>query len=325
MNIDRLSLEKGNNLYDVEYPMVVIKDRDISRELKGFLGRRFGIEKIFGQILTQFGFTKDDMIVLKNIDYNQMMNVVTFEYSVNLVNDSNNKIMLDFNCWKELIICDRSMSVSCDCSTTSLSDISVRIKKIVEKLNRYKIYTRRYGYSDSEYSIMIGSKEIRLNLRKDNDNDYRELMSIDDDDKLEEYFKNCDGNVSIDELYKDIVGYLGDIHSYNEVKLEISKIRNNKKINTDLLVLRNGVCQEFMTTRNNRCIYLNNNGEWSYNHIDRFYKVSALGRKDSDVTYSVSADNDSILKYYMDSVEDVVDEVEDTKKLVRSIFNKDMK
>ena len=84
MNIDRLSLERGKNLYDRDYPMVVIKDRDISRELKGFLGKRFGIEKIFGKILTEFGFTKDDMIVLKNINYNEGMNVVSFEYSVNL-------------------------------------------------------------------------------------------------------------------------------------------------------------------------------------------------------------------------------------------------
>ena len=218
-----------------------------------------------------------------------------------------------------------NIQLICECSATSGNDIRVTIKKIVEKIDGYKIFTRRYGYSDSDYVINVFSDEIKLCLRKYNDNDYKELMIIDDDKNIEEYFKNIDFNISIDKLYKDLEGYLGNIDCYNEIRLEINKIRNNKKINTDLLLLRKGVCCEFMITRDNRCIYLNNNGEWSYNYIDRFYRVSSVGKNDKDITYSINADNDSILKYYIDTkvrVEDVVEEVDDTKKLVRGMFSK---
>ena len=328
MNINREALIKGINLSDKEYPTVVIKDREISRELKGFLGRRFSIEMIFGQILSQFGFNKDDLIVLKNIEYNRGMNAVKFEYSVNLVNDSENKIILDFNCFRQLIVSNRNVDVVCDCSVTSKNDIRVYLKKIEEKINSFKTYTHKYGYTYSEYSIKNGNDEISLTLRKDNDNDYKEYMLIENDLKIEEYFKNMDLNCDIDKIYKDISEYLGNIDNYKDVKLEINKIINNKSINTDLLVLENGICKEFMITRNGRCIYLNSNGELSYNFNGRFYTVSSLGKDDRNITYSVNADNDEILKYVIDTkgyVEDVVSDVEDTKKLVRSMFNRDRK
>ena len=327
MNIDKESLVKGINLSDREYPTVVIKDREISRELKGFLGRRFSIEMIFGQILSQFGFNKEDLIVLKNMEYNRGMNAAKFEYSVNLVNDSDNKMILDY-CLRQLIICSKNMDVVCECSVTSKNDIRVYLKKIVEKINSFKTYTREYGYTYSKYSIKNGNDEISLTLGKENDNDYKELMCIDNDLEIEEYFKNMGCNYDIDKMYKDIEGYLGNIDSYKNIKLEINKIRNNKVINTGLLVLENGVCKEFMITRNDRCIYLNSNGEWSYNFNGRFYTVSSLGKYDKNITYSINADNDEILKYVMDTkgyVEDVVSDVDDTKKLVRSMFNKDRK
>ena len=179
------------------------------------------------------------------MEYNRGMNAAKFEYSVNLVNDSDNKMILDY-CLRQLIISS----------------------------------------------------------------------------------KNMDCNYDIDKMYKDIEGYLGNIDCYKNIKLEINKIRNNKVINTGLLVLENGVCKEFMITRNDRCIYLNSNGEWSYNFNGRFYTVSSLGKDDKNITYSVNADNDSILKYVMDTkgyVEDVVSDVDDTKKLVKSMFNKDRK
>ena len=76
MNINKDSLIKGINLSGIEYPTVVIKDREISRELKGFLGRRFSIEVIFGQILSQLEITSYNFNSLKQfLDENIHINI----------------------------------------------------------------------------------------------------------------------------------------------------------------------------------------------------------------------------------------------------------
>lgn len=326
LSIDKEMLVKGVNLSDSEYPIVVIKEREIGRELKGFLGRRFSVEKIFGQVLRQLGFSKDDIIVLKNIDYNVGINAVSFEYSVNLLNDSYNKITLDFNYFRKLIVSSKDMDIMCECSCTSVNDVRVYLKQIDEKIDGSREYTRKYGYSYSEYIINRFGSSVKLLLRRDIDSNCSELMSIENDLKIEEYFKNLNTSIDIDVLYKDLECYLGDIDSYKEIRLEVSENRDNKKINTGLLVLENGICKEFMISRNDRCVYLNNNGEWSYNFNGRFYNISSLGSDDGRVNYNISADNDSILKHVMDTkdyVKDVINEVDDTKKLVRTMFNKD--
>jgi len=328
MNIDKEVLIKGYNISDKEYPTVIIKEREISRELKGFLGRRFSVEKIFGQILGQLGFDKDDIIVLKNIEYDTGMNIVRFEYSVNLVNDSCNKIILDFNCFRQLIVSNKDMDIVCECSCTNVNDVRVYLKSVTEKINGYKKYTCKYGYSCSEYIMNNGNDEVKLLLSREIDYNCEDLMCIENDLRLEEYFKNMGCNYDIDKIYNDICGYLGDIDSYKNIRLEINKKINNKNVNIGLIVLENGICKEFMITRNDRCVYLNSNGEWSYNFNGRFYRISSLGRDDKNVTYSITADNDTVLKYAMDTrdyIMDISSEVEDTKKLVRSMVNKDKK
>lgn len=325
--MDREALIKGYNLSDSEYPMVVIKDRGISRELKGFLGIRFSVEKIFGQILGQLGFDRDDIIVLKNIEYNRGMNLVRFDYSVNSVDNPNNKMVLNFNYYGQLFVYGNDIDIVCECSCTSYNDFRVYLRKITEKIDGDKKYTRKYGFTCSEYIVNNSSDEVRLILRKDNDNDYTELMCIKWDFLLERYFKNLGCSYDIDSLYKEICGYLGDIDSYKEVRLEINKKINNKNVNIGLLLLENGICKEFMITRGDKCIYLNYNGEWSYNFNGRFYNISSLGIDDKNVIYSITGDNDSVLKYAMDrvNIDEVATEVEDTKKLVRSMFNKNKK
>lgn len=327
MNINRDSLIKGINLSGIEYPTVVIKDREISRELKGFLGKRFSIDIIFGQILGQLGFNKDDVITLKNMYYSRGMNSAKFNYSVNSVDDLDNMIILNY-CFRHMVVTSKNMDIVCECSVTSKNDIMVYLKKVKEKIDNVTTYTREYGYTFSKYCINKGDNEISLILGKENDNDYKKLMCIPNDYEIEEYFKNIDFNCDIDKIYNDIEGYLGNIDGYKNIRLEINKGKGNNSINTGLLVLENGICKEFRITRNNRCVYLNSNGEWSYNFDGRFYTISSLGSDDRKITYSVNADNDSILKYVMDTkdyVEDVVCEVDDTKKLVRSMFNKDRK
>jgi len=327
MNINRLSLEEENNIYNVDYPMVIIKDKNIERELRGFLGVRFGVDKVFGRILSQFGFTKEDSIVLKNIKYNRNIDSIEFEYSVNLVDDTKNKIILNYNCSREFVIYDKDSCVTCDCSVTSINDVGIRIKKLEERLNNSRIYTREYGYNESTYSIRIGGRYYNLSLKKDNDNDYRDLMIIENDRCIEEYFKNMDSGIEIDELYKNIEGYLGDIDSYNEIRLEIATLMGDKNRTDNLLVLRNGICCEFVVTRGNKKIFLNSDMEWEHDYKDRFYSVNTKGSEYNGVSYTVNADNDSILKYFIDikvesNIKALFNDVEDTKKLVREMFPK---
>lgn len=327
MNINKDSLLKGINLSGVDYPTVVIKDREISRELKGFLGRRFSVEVIFGQILSQLGFDKNSEIVLKNMIYSRGTNSTKFRYLVNSVEDYDNKIIFNY-CFRHMVVSNKNMDITCECSVTNKNDVRVYLKKIEEKINGYTTYTREYGYTYSKYSINVGGNEISLILGKENDNDYKELMCIGNDKEIEEYFKNLKFNFDIDKIYKDIEEYLGNIDDYKNIRLEINNKIDNKVVNTDLLVLENGICKEFKITRNDRCVYLNSNGEWSYNFNGRFYTISSLGKNDGKINYSVNADNDSVLKHVMntkDYVTDVSEEVDDTKKLVRSMFNKDRK
>ena len=182
-----------------------------------------------------------------------------------------------------MVVSNKNMDITCECSVTNKNDIRVYLKKIEEKISGYTTYTREYGYTYSKYSINVGGNEISLILGKENDNDYKELMCIGNDKEIEEYFKNLKFNFDIDKIYKDIEEYLGNIDDYKNIRLEINNKIDNKVVNTDLLVLENGICKEFKITRNDRCVYLNSNGEWSYNFNGRFYTISSLGKNDGKI------------------------------------------
>ena len=131
------------------------------------------------------------------------------------------------------------MDIMCECSCTSVNDVRVYLKQINEKIDNDREYTRKYGYSYSEYVINSFGNRVKLLLRRDIDSNCSELMCIENDLRIEEYFKKLNTSIDIDVLYKDIESYLGDIDSYKEIRLEVSEKRDNKNIDTGLLVLEN--------------------------------------------------------------------------------------
>lgn len=329
MNIEKLKLGEINNLSNLEHPIIAIKDKKIEKELKEFLGVRRNVKDIFGKILSQLGFKSDDIIYLKDISCDNFDNKVIFEYSVNFVNDSSNKIILNFGDLESLyslIIIDKNNVVKCGCSV-SKKDIRLKINRIEERLDNGRVYTRSYDWSDSDYIINLGNRKIRLHLNKKNDNNYQRLMVIENELKLEEYLKNVDESISIDNLYKDIASYLGEVSEYSFVTLSMGSVLEdkNKTEVTDFIAIRNGVCCEFGITRGNKKIVLKDNDSWEYSYSDELYSISSIG-DDNRVTYSVSANDKNSLRecaVWSDLDFDILtEEVEDTKKLVREMFPK---
>jgi len=329
MNIDRLKLGEINNLSSNMSPIMGIQNKEIEKELKQFLGVRRNVLSIFGKILAEIGFKSDDVIFFKNIVYERNGYKVIFDYLVNLEENSENKIVLNFGDLQilySLVVSNKDMVVECGCSVYK-NDIRLKVNKIEERLDNGRKYLRTYGWSDSDYIVDIGNRKIRLHLNRLNDNDYQRLMVIEKESKLEEYLKNVDEDITIDSLYKDIAVYFGDISKYGFITLSMGRVLNEeKRIEvTDFICIKDGECLEFGITRDNKKIILKHNNSWEYNYNDETYSINSKGN-DGQVTYNISAkDKDSLKECATWSdveFELLTEEVENTKKLVREMFSK---
>lgn len=283
----------------------------------------------FNDILYSVGFSKYDVIKIY-----ETKDRYVYGYSVNNeMMDSKNIIklsygsMVDFG--PEIIIENEKGFRRYDCIPRSWSKDS----KLVE-LNSFENKTdddKSYRASCFIYSYLIEFKyldyKILIDIKKSIDDE--EKITLKNELELEKYLSSLVFPVSIVDLYNNICNICEiDVNRYSSFSVEVRKNdENNKEKITDMISLQNGVVDEFCITKDGKRIYVSHNGDWSYDMIDSELVCFSLESKNKRINCKVSSNSylefddytDSLIKYDIGVARR---EVEDTKKLVKSMFSK---
>lgn len=331
MNIDKSLFGKTIEVGKNKYPKIIYGGRDIDFVLKEFFKSSVNVGKLFGKILTLYGFTKDDVIELRNV--RECSNGFVFDYIVNGIEDKDNIICLKYDNLifkNSIIVSDKDKSIGTRPSVYSRRSIRVIPVEKEEKLDNGKIYSRSYGYYDAVYTIRINDIEIKLELTlKKKYYDEDTMLYIDNDLDIENYFKNIDLSLGIDDLYKDISKYLGDVSLYTNIDLRITKLSNdiNKEDNiTDMICLNYGECVQFMMTRGNKCVSIDKDGNCISKYNDNNGTIVTTLNNDN-ATYSISGKNYLLLReqifiYGVNGYENAIDEIVDAKNKILELVPK---
>ena len=146
--------------------------------------------------------------------------------------------------------------------------------------------------------------------------------------ELEEYLVNLEFPIVIEELYKDISKILKlDESMFKIFDLVVTKNIDRKKVDIvmDQILICGGNLQRIIKSYDKGIITLNNDGSFIYNQFDKDSVFKLRYNNNSKYRYRFSDDSDNYRDFDMLDLILVKDDaniyVEDTKKLVRDIFN----
>jgi len=283
----------------------------------------------FLDILYKVDFNKDDIINIY-----ETKDKYVYGYSVNDEERSSKNIiklsygsMVDFG---PAITIENDKGFRCyDCIPRSWNKDNevIELNSFENKIDD----SRSYRASLFIYTYLIEFKcldyKILIDIKKSIDDD--EEISLKNELELEKYLSSLVFPVSIVDLYNNICNICElNVNKYPELLVKVIKVnKKNKEKITDMISLENGIVKEFCITKDGKRIYVSNNGDWSYEMIDLDLVDFSLESKNKKINLNVSSNSDSELDDYTDSlikydIGTARREVEDTKKLVRSMFTK---
>ena len=331
MEFNKEILGKYINIAKNEGPIVRYKYDVTDQILKKFFCIKRNTDRVLGKVLAQFGYTKNDMIYLTDILYKE--NNIVINYEVNGREEKDNKITIEYSdlIYKyRMVISDKDRDVSCKVYIFGRKNIEFIISEIVEKLDNGGIYSREYSSYSAKYKIVVNNREIELylgiNIRIDDYFD-RYILKLEKETELESYLKNIDGTLSLENIYKDIVGYIGDIFKYLDIVLNIKSLDNKfAPVVTDKISVKNGECIQFMVTRGNRCINIDKDGNCISEYKDEDTSV-VTAIEDEKATYSISSANQIKLReqafiHGVNGYEDAINEIDDVKSKILELVPK---
>lgn len=305
-------------------PKVIYENEIVKKEIDRWIA--YLEYNSFNELLFKIGFNMDDTVYFyetgKRYEFNYSLNS-------NEIN-SENMIMLSYGSMvdfgPEITVFD-SMGFRCyDCVPhfSTNTDEDVVLNSYEKKLSDDK----SYRYSSFIYTNLIEFKSLEYKILFDVTRDIEDSdrIVLNNQLELEEYLKNLEFPLSIMDLYNDLYRICG-LDKY--VKCGIKVVKKNdldKEEITDMIMINNGVVDEFCITRNGKRIYLSDNGNWSYKMVDNDELVKfSMEFIDNKVNCVISSNNHNEMNDYMDSIvkydmSNAKCEVENTKKLVRSIF-----
>ena len=346
--------DKNKNIYvmleEKKYPTVTFNIDENNEEY--FLGKmkqiKFGnnhdccLSDILEQLLLEIGLNIDDVVKINDINYVRNIDD-QHDYIVNFsINDVNlykfifrYDDMWDTNPMFIFVKDNESFGYH--------MDIDVILKKVTwlrdsfyEIETDYGIYRRDYSYGMANYMVRWGYYSLNLEVyehkgyRYDIMNSYKYML--DNEDKLRDYLMSLKFPIRIDEVYKKIQrDFLGDISKYSTIKLEcmIFDHCNGIDVVSDKILITDGEWKNFGMTRGNKTIMLEHTGEWSYKLLDSNMDVKlSMKIEEDDVSYKIHGQSKEELDKYFNEyvkkdIEDANIEVDKTKKLVRSIFERE--
>ena len=297
MEINNNMLGKYVNIADNIGSLVNYKDDRIDQVLRKFFCVKRKTNDIMGKVFNQLGYKFYDTINMTNIIYND--DDIIIKYEVNGKYDINNQIIIKFSdliFQYKMVFCDKDKDIVLNVTVFNRKDIELRVSKIIEKLDNCNIYSREYNRYYAKYGIVVNNKLIELYLGiKYYEDDYRDryMLILDNEIELENYLKNIDLSLGIEDIYNDISNYIGDSSKYVDIKLGIKSL--DKNLVTDKIIVKNGKCINFMITNGNRCISVDEFGNCVSKYSDDLVDIVTNVNSDN-ASYTISAKNVSLLR-----------------------------
>ena len=321
---------------DRKKPRVIINDKELEKEIGRWLGIKKHISNVFSKLLLNVGFKVDDEIVLYKYFYRED-EYLSFSYIVNGCNPyKKNIIMLEY--------CKEDMKPRVIVYTGSKNTRSKIVYEVDKELDKYRVVSKsiedkRYGmlnrrYLDDRALFFVEKDNYELCLYVSNPNDKIDgTYKLKNEKELFSYLNSLVFPIDIDLVYKKICEIsLGDINVYPEFSLRVNKYDNIDGLDevVDEITLKNGELEDFIITKDGKTIRIfGNDYGWfyekklddrtlfvSYNDVDNSFIKKIIYENGIDSRDKSLCDN-------LDEVKNIaIKDVEDTKKLVRSIIYK---
>ena len=320
-------------------PKVIINDKELEKEIGRWLGIKKNISKVFSKLLLNVGFKPEDEIILYKYFYRED-EYLSFSYIVNGNNPyKKNVIMLEY--------CKEDMKPRVVVYTGSKNTRSKIVYEVDKELDKYRIVSKsiedkRYGmlnrvYGDNKALFFVEKNDYELCLFVSKPNDTilgkDDVYKLNNEKELFSYLNSLVFPIDIDLVYKKICEIsLGNISVYPEITLKVNKYDNIDGLEevTDEIVLCNGILEEFIITRDDKTIRIDGNDNyWIYEKkIDDRILLVSYNREDNSYIEGTIYDDrlnnkDKSESVNQDDIRNIaIKDVEETKKLVRSIIYK---
>lgn len=288
----------------------------------------------------------------KNLDQGIELKFSNKRYSTINFTLRNEKVLQDY--FKSLKYSKNIEDIYCDICYI-LKDEIIKYNNVI--LNCYNPSTLKkninssleYIFDDSYEKISVISDGIEKSYLRNysNDkvdinvsyNDYRFYLEVyygagfstrklDNEKELMKYLVGLTFPISIVDVYKKICEIsLGDVSKYSRIVIRCCNVKDNVK-ETDLIVLEDGNFGEFGITKNDKTIFIDKYGNYTYRMSDLTTDVEISISSDDRTKCEISTKDGNCMDEYIDSLLVVTDindaryEKEETKKLVRTIFDK---
>ena len=346
--------DKNKNIHvmleEKKYPTVTFNIDENNEEyfLEKMKQIKFGnnhdccLPDILEQLLLKIGLNIDDVVKINDINYVRNIDD-QHDYIVNFsINDVNlYKFIFRYDdMWDihpTLIFVKDNESFGYNMHIDVIDKKLMNLRDSFYEIETdYGIYRRDYSYGMANYMVRWGYYSLNLEVYEHKDYRYDIMNSykykLDNEDKLRDYLMSLKFPVRIDEVYKKIQrDFLGDISKYPTIKLECMTFDhcNGIDVVSDKILITDGEWKNFGMTRGNKTIMLEHTGEWSYRLLDSNMDVKlSMNIEEDDVSYKIHGQSKEELDKYFNEyvkkdIEDANIEVDKTKKLVRSIFERE--
>ena len=324
---------------DKKIPKVIINDKELEKEIGRWLGIKKNISNVFSKLLLNVGFKVDDEIVLYKYFYRED-EYLSFSYIVNGCNPyKKNIIVLEYI--KEDI---KPRVLVYTGSKNTRSKIVYEVDKELDKYRvvsksiedkRYGMINRVYGDDKALFFVEKNDYELCLFVSKSNDIDLDEddVYKLNNEKELFSYLNSLVFPIDIDLVYKKICEIsLGNMSQYLKFSLKVNKYDNIDGLEevVDEITLKNGMLEDFIITRDGKTIRIDGNDNyWIYEKKidDRTLLVSYNREDNSYIEGTIYGDRlnnkDKSESVNQNDIRNIaIKDVEETKKLVRSIINK---
>lgn len=320
--VNLLNLFKFKNKY-INNSKIVINNKELKNDILSW--NNFLNLDNFYDVLINLGISKNEIVYL----YKDYMNKDRFIYSYE-------KDKIDIDKWifydlknKEITINDRNGYKNYKIKYLDSNNYELKLYSKKRLIDDSVTCFHKYGFDNSLFVIDNGDYELTLEILLNMDNgcllsEIEEINSL----ELEEYLVNLEFPIVIEELYKDISKILKlDESMFKIFDLVITKNMDRKKVDIvmDQILICGGNLQRIIKSYEYGIITLNNDGSFIYDQFDKDSVFKLRYNNNSKYRYRFSDDSDNYRDFDMLDLILVKDDaniyVEDTKKLVRDIFN----
>lgn len=305
----------------------------------------FSLSDILEILLLKLGLTNEDVVKMDDIIFVRDRGCDNYEYRINFsINDVYvYKMIFRYNDHWDInptfIFVKDNESVGYKIHIRDLENGIIQLNEEFYEIETddYIKYRRDYSYLRFNCMVKKGYNSLWLELYEPNGyvhdkNDLR--FKLDKEDELRDYLCSLEFPVRIDEVYKRLCrDFLGDVSKYPCIDLEIMTydMINGCDVVTDKLIMHDGEWKTFGITKGNKTIMLDSDGTWSYRLLGSNLDVKlSMNINEDDVSYTIKGSSKEDVDRYFDElvksdIRGANSEIEDTKKLVKIMFERDGK